>query len=132
MSTVKLQGNTSGSGSVTLVSPNLSSDITVTLPNTTTTLSGVSTTAGDVGTYALMWRTSRTSATSGSTVAGSGLRFASTWADSSSVGYHSTAPTGTWRLMGSIGYYGTGSASSTTSYSGNYYAYQTSLYIRIS
>jgi len=53
MSTVKLQGNTSGSGSVTLVSPNLSSDITVTLPNTTTTLGGVSTDRNTVGTYSM-------------------------------------------------------------------------------
>ena len=93
---------------------------------------GGSTTAGAVGTYALMWKTSAASATSGTTVAGSGLRFASTFANSSSVGAHSTAPSGTWRLMGSIGYYSTGSASSTPAFSGNYYSYQQSLFVRIS
>ena len=40
MSTVKLEGNTSGSGSVTLKSPNLSTDITVTLPEESLTLAG--------------------------------------------------------------------------------------------
>jgi hypothetical protein len=51
MSTIKLQGNSSGSGTVTLLSPNVNSDITVTLPNTSSTLGGVPTTRGAVGTY---------------------------------------------------------------------------------
>lgn len=53
MSTVKLKGNASGSGSVTLVSPNVNSDITVTLPNTSSTLGGVPTGRNDVGTYSV-------------------------------------------------------------------------------
>jgi|13_taG_2_1085334.scaffolds.fasta_scaffold08686_2 hypothetical protein len=41
MSTVKLKGNASGSGSVTLESPNINSDITLTLPNTSGVLGAV-------------------------------------------------------------------------------------------
>lgn len=40
MSTVKVEGNPSGSGSVTLKAPNLSSDVTVTLPDGDFTMGG--------------------------------------------------------------------------------------------
>ena len=40
MATVKLQGNASGSGSVTLVAPNTNSTVTVTLPDADVTLGG--------------------------------------------------------------------------------------------
>ena len=100
MSTVKLQGNTSGSGSVTLVSPNLSSDITVTLPNTTTTLSGVSTTAGDVGTYGFFRTFSGSITYSGGTTSGSNIRPCSVSMGGGNT--YGSAPSGTWRSMGYV------------------------------
>lgn len=63
MSTVKVEGNASGSGSVTLKSPNLSSDITVTLPDANGTVALTSELGGTPG-MTLVQRTAITSATS--------------------------------------------------------------------
>ena len=40
MATIKMQGNSSGSGSVTLTAPNTNSDRTITLPDSDTVLIG--------------------------------------------------------------------------------------------
>ncbi len=127
MSTVKLQGNASGSGSVTLTSPNVSTDITVTLPNISTTLGSVSTTVGDVGTYALLKHTGNpANFTAGSTRAGSGLYYANCFQSSgSNWGGGQVSPSGTWQIMGHGGRY-----NGTVNYTGN--STSISVYIRIS
>lgn len=52
---------------------------------------------GDVGTYALLGRTTSTAMSPGATVAGSSLRYVSA---QSNAGDTPTAPSGTWRCMG--------------------------------
>ena len=103
MSTVKLQGNSGGRGSVTLVSPNISTDITVTLPNTSSTLGGVPSTAGAVGTYMFaVVVSSFNNESAGATRAGSTLREANAWnaSNGTTVGYNNNALSGTWQCMG--------------------------------
>ena len=124
MSTVKLQGNSSGGGSVTLVSPNLSSDITVTLPNTTTTLGSASTTAGDVGTYAFLSWSAGSPQNQGTTVSGSSVKYANA-GNVNVAGSSSVSPSGTWRLMGALGYYSGGTTITNV-------AYYSSVFVRIS
>lgn len=57
---------------------------------------------GDVGSYALLWHNTTAAETPGTTVAGSTLRYGSTFTDATNplVGYGPTAPAGTWRCMG--------------------------------
>jgi hypothetical protein len=107
MSSVKLEGNSGGSGSVTLKSPSLNSDITVTLPDENLTLSGgASTSLGDVGTYAYLGNTNgNTNIDEGVSYAGSGLRYAGLnidrWLTANVVGTdRGGTPSGTWRAMG--------------------------------
>lgn len=63
-------------------------------------------TYGDVGTYALLANESGTSQlTPGSTLAGSSLSAANTYASGTSSGRSNYVPSGTWRLCGQTGYY---------------------------
>ena len=68
---------------------------------------GGSTTAGAVGTYALLWRPSSTTNNFGDTLAGSNLRVANTFHNGiyNNFGYGSTSVSGTWRCMGDTGAY---------------------------
>ncbi len=61
--------------------------------------------AGAVGSYALLNSLSVATRSSGATEAGSNLRYANTYAVSSTVGYSTETPSGTWRLMGNTGNY---------------------------
>ena len=67
---------------------------------------GASTTYGDVGTYGLFYWSGATQNAPGTTVAGSSLSPANTYAYGV-AGYYtgSGSPSGTWRLMGETGYY---------------------------
>ena len=66
----------------------------------------VSTTAGAVGTYALLRNTSSTSNfTIGSTKAGSLLDYANTYQNGGNYGSGTTSPSGTWQIMGHSGIY---------------------------
>lgn len=106
MSALKL--NSPGGGSVTLQPPSTSSNLTVTLPTTSITLSEVNTdnvlaaiagaSVGAVGTYALLASTAV--AAPGSLQAGSALRYSSLW--DSRGGPSAVAATGTWRCMGDV------------------------------
>lgn len=63
-------------------------------------------TYGDVGTYALLANESGTSQlTPGSTLAGSSLSAANTYASGTNSGRSNYVPSGTWRLCGQNGYY---------------------------
>jgi len=63
-------------------------------------------TYGDVGTYALLANESGTSQIApGSTLAGSSLSAANTYASGTSSGRSNYVPSGTWRLCGQNGYY---------------------------
>jgi len=63
-------------------------------------------TYGDVGTYALLANESGTSQLApGSTLAGSSLSAANTYASGTSSGRSNYVPSGTWRLCGQTGYY---------------------------
>ena len=63
-------------------------------------------TYGDVGTYALLANESGTSQlTPGSTLAGSSLSAANTYAGGPNSGRSNYVPSGTWRLCGQTGYY---------------------------
>lgn len=121
MSTIKLEGNTSGSGSVTLKSPSVSSNITVTLPDENTTLGGGASTAlGDVGTYAYLGNTNgNIDIDEGVTYAGSGLRYAGLnidrWQPYNVVGTdRGGTPSGTWRAMGHCNPHNGGGRRTTT------------------
>lgn len=109
MATVKIQGNASGSGSVTLVAPNTNSNRTVTLPDEDLTIGPApSTSYLGVGSYAGLYTTSGFGQLAiGSTASGSSLRHsargapfdANIWvAATSSVA--GTTVSGTWRNMG--------------------------------
>lgn len=66
MATIKLQGNASGSGSVTLTAPNTNSDLTITLPDSDTVLIGGAPVVGTLngtGTIALQNSTGVSSVT---------------------------------------------------------------------
>ena len=66
----------------------------------------VSTTAGAVGTYALLRNVSSTSNfTIGSTKAGSSLVYANTYQNGGNYGSGNTSPSGTWQIMGHSGIY---------------------------
>ena len=71
------------------------------------TAATVSTTYGDVGTYGYFYWSGATQNPPGTTVAGSNLSPANSYAYGSIAGYYtgSGSPSGTWRLMGSTGYY---------------------------
>ncbi len=121
MSTIKLEGNTSGSGSVTLKSPSVSSDITVILPDETTTLGGGGSTAlGDVGTYAYLGNNNgNVDIDEGVSYAGSNLRYAGLnidrWNTYNVVGTDKGGtPSGTWRAMGHCNPAGGGGRRSST------------------
>jgi hypothetical protein len=76
--------------------------------NSTVTVGAGPTTAGAVGTYALLWRVDSTTANSfGDTLAGSNLRAANTYHSGtySNFGYGSSSMSGTWRCMGQTGIY---------------------------
>ena len=63
-------------------------------------------TYGDVGTYALLANESGTSQLApGSTLAGSSLSAANTYASGTNSGRSDYVPSGTWRLCGQNGYY---------------------------
>ena len=63
-------------------------------------------TYGDVGTYALLANESGTSQlTPGSTLAGSSLSAANTYASGTSSGRSNYVPSGTWRICGQTGYF---------------------------
>lgn len=63
-------------------------------------------TYGDVGTYALLANESGTSQLApGSTLAGSSLSAANTYASGTNSGRSNYVPSGTWRLCGQTGYY---------------------------
>ena len=65
-------------------------------------------TVGAVGTYALLGTTTKANRVQGTTLAGSSLRYASTYCDGY-LGLRNSAPAGTWRLCGNTGYYLLGS-----------------------
>lgn len=78
------------------------------LPAPTTAQVGTATSglaSGAVGSYALLNSLSVATRNSGATVAGSNLRYANTYAVSSTVGYSTETPSGTWQLMGNTGNY---------------------------
>ena len=107
MATIKLQGNASGSGSVTLTAPNTNSTRTITLPDEDVVLGVVNTTYGAVGTYGLFYYTGHGQGAPGFTVAGTDLYPACTMSPGGYAGYRNTGgpSSGTWQLMGGIGYY---------------------------
>ena len=88
------------------------------------------TTAGAVGTYACLMTTSAIERVQGTTVAGSGLRWANTgdYSPLDAAGARDSAPSGTWQVMGNTGYVYTGSYVS----GGTNPAYQTTIWLRIS
>ena len=72
---------------------------------TGTASTSISTTLGDVGTYALLGKTSTGTITKGTTYPGSGLVYAgtvstSTYNDDTAADIQGTSPSGTWRAMG--------------------------------
>lgn len=81
--------------------------INVPAPTTAQVLSAnAGLTYGDVGTYALLANESGTSQLApGSTLAGSSLSAANTYASGTSSGRSNYVPSGTWRLCGQTGYY---------------------------
>ena len=66
-------------------------------------------TVGAVGTYALLGTSTKANRSQNTTLAGSSLRYASTYADSGYLGIRNSAPAGTWRLCGTTGHYLLGS-----------------------
>ena len=79
---------------------------TVTLATSAILNANAGLTYGDVGTYALLANESGTSQLApGSTMAGSSLSFANTYASGTSNGRSNYVPSGTWRLCGQTGYY---------------------------
>jgi len=107
MATIKLEGNASGSGSVSLTAPNTNSTRTITLPDEDGVLGVLNTTYGAVGTYAMLWANVNAQRSPGATIAGSSLYPANTITSTSLSGDYTGAgtPSGTWRLMGATGYY---------------------------
>ena len=81
--------------------------INVPAPTTAQVLSAnAGLTYGDVGTYALLANESGTSQLApGSTLAGSSLSAANTYASGTNSGRSNYVPSGTWRLCGQNGYY---------------------------
>jgi len=65
----------------------------------------VSTTAGDVGTYAAAWQSGNGSQSFGSTLSGSSLRAGNFFDMSGEFGHGTTSFSGTWRCMGHTGVY---------------------------
>jgi len=93
--TLDTYGHVTGIGSATISFP---------APTTAQVLSATAgANAGDVGTYALCWPVVSTLRNEGTSIAGSSLRYASTFAYGN-VGYSSRVPAGTWRCMGVTGY----------------------------
>jgi len=83
-----------------------SSGITSTLSTSDVLTANAGLTYGDVGTYALLANESGTSQlTPGSTLAGSSLSAANTYASGTNSGRSDYVPSGTWRLCGQTGYY---------------------------
>jgi len=83
-----------------------SSGITSTLSTSDVLTANAGLTYGDVGTYALLANESGTSQlTPGSTLAGSSLSAANTYASGTSSGRSNYVPSGTWRLCGQTGYF---------------------------
>lgn len=76
---------------------------------------GAVTTLGAVGAPALAYRSSSSSATPGTTLAGSGLYYANTFVYGNSYygGSSTSLGSGTWRVMGNYGYYNGGATTST-------------------
>ncbi len=100
------KGNDGGSG-ITALTLDMSEAGAATF-NSTVTVGAGPTTAGAVGTYALLWRVDSTTANSfGDTLAGSNLRAANTYHSGtySNFGYGSSSMSGTWRCMGQTGIY---------------------------
>ena len=104
-----IKGNATSTfgGDVDLGANNLSTTGTIPAPTTAQVLSATAgLTYGDVGTYALLANESGTSQLApGSTMAGSSLSFANTYASGTSNGRSNYVPSGTWRLLGQNGYY---------------------------
>lgn len=107
MATIKLQGNASGSGSLTLTAPNTSSTRTITLPDEDGALRVLNTTYGAVGTYGLFYYSGHGQRDPGFTVAGTALYPANTMSPGGYAGYRNAngPSSGTWQLMGTLGYY---------------------------
>ena len=83
-----------------------SSGITSTLSTSDVLTANAGLTYGDVGTYALLANESGTSQLApGSTLAGSSLSAANTYASGTNNGRSNYVPSGTWRLCGQTGYY---------------------------
>ena len=89
------------------VANNLTVTGTLQAPTTAQVLSAnAGLTYGDVGTYALLANESGTSQlTPGSTLAGSSLSAANTYASGTNSGRSNYVPSGTWRLCGQTGHF---------------------------
>jgi len=144
MSKIALSPNASGTGTLNIAAPNTNSTRTLTLPDADLNLADVltsvsslasanltgalpaidgsaltgvggSTTFGAVGTYALLYDSSKTQRVVGTTMSGSALRYISAYNSGVSFGgwVDTPLPSGTWRIMGPMKYLNGASTANT-------------------